>query len=85
MVEVRIKPMVMMIVKSKMVFTYHRISVSLKTRLKLPFRNNNYNKEKLMPERNMNDVMTYSMYGELKAAILACLVEKPPVAVVVMA
>ena len=38
-----------------------------------------------MPERSMNMVVTYSMYGELNAAILACLVEKPPVAVVVIA
>ena len=38
-----------------------------------------------MPERNMNIRMTYSMYEELKAAILPCLVENPPVAVVLMA
>ena len=30
----------------------------------------------------MNSVTTYSMRGELKAAILSCLVEKPPVAIV---
>ena len=33
---------------------------------------------------NMNSVVTYSIAGELNAAMLACLVEKPPVEIVDM-
>ena len=36
-------------------------------------------------DKNMNTRITYSMEGDWKAAMLSCLVEKPPVAVVLMA
>lgn len=44
----------MSIVKNVTVLIYHFSSVSLSSFLILPFKNNRYNKEKLMPDKNMN-------------------------------
>ena len=85
MEEERRRPMVMSIVKNVTVLIYHFSSVSLSSFLILPFKNNRYNKEELMPDKNMNTRITYSMEGDWKATMLSCLVEKPPVAVVLMA
>jgi hypothetical protein len=54
-------PTVMTRGKNNSVFTYQMISESLNTRLKLPFKNNRYNKEKFIPDKNMNIVTTYSI------------------------
>ena len=59
-------------------YTYQRNSSFLKTDGDNFVKNAEISR-KFVPPKNINNVMTYSIYGELKDAILSCLVEKPPV------
>jgi len=58
---VKIRVTVVKSVKNPTVPKYQWSSVFWNKRLKFPFKNNKYNKVKLMPDKNMNKVITYSI------------------------
>ena len=60
----------------------HLHSSSLNRLKNFPFRHIKYN-EKFIPDRTIKIAITYSIKGEFQYATLSCLVEYPPVAVVV--
>lgn len=58
---VQMRVMVVKSVKNPTVPKYQWNSVFWNKRLKFPFKNSKYNKVKLIPDKNMNKVMTYSI------------------------